>query len=1383
MTINKPIEIENSSGPTPTLTKKGEEPSKLSGPFDKMAFVEITPEIINNLYTKYFNNLSYIMYFKRETGELFYIEINHPDILTASYITHEFLTSSNNNIYDIIAPGSGWTINTEFQLDSNNNYVTDDDQVVFIHNTTNPIPSCKIPSTKPVENTYEGQMVITMNPGYDPTNLFSGKIYSLYDTLTYTTTLENGLDQHTINYKFIDDGLSGLGFGMGADSTPETENLISIDTWGNVPLTRLSFGFQRFYNLRSMPSNPQDIPIILENGGTMHYLTINMGALVPIEEKDYSNMQYWDINNSVSLNGLFYTINIENCTTKQYTKADGSTYTAWDTSNTRIFNRCFKKTNATESDLSRIDLNWDTSKGFMFYQTFQGTINATDIIGNLDYSNAINFYQMLDASRDFSQNPENFTKFVIDLANNTTVPTIKPEFAGSTNYYLGNIESFLIKSSELEVGLSNLLNKGFQASFDGIYTQDQVDLQTKTNEFTEGLPTSLAITSDNNMRLRMTVAKSLIIDDTTEDLDYITLWSWQTDNVNPAVNLAGDNWELGKSPIRRTVSNDNLYITYDFDLNIDMDLYNSGYTTIGLFIREKNTPANTVRNLSGDLFFDLSQFNQIDNKYYIDGIVKNILNKKLFKVVNLDYSTDISALADYNVSDKYTLILNDIGGFKTNMWYGQHSVKLNLDPTKYTYITGRGDTGTKIQKESLVAKPKYLYIPSSNDIQYIVPSGVIPTKIKLTFEYIDGNMFLFNTNRNPYFYINLASRINSSGLNEVEFINDNDAGTLNIYANGNFIMNTTNFIGDILLNIWGGQINLFTYEIYDSSSTTSPIFKFDAEDYDKGTPATEIPGLRGYDNDPNNLNGSSILGGDLIEELYTFGTEVDSFIINGIERIIISSNAINKSGFNIFVSQINEKGYKLPLTIRDYNENDYNFGLLPDQVGNEISTLFNPKFRRGNSLIDSTDLLTSYTTEELTKIEIVSPLDTNGDDNDEDEYDNEQLGGFPLDSSVAGKIVLIQRGGYDYNTKVQNAQAGGAKGVIIYNSNVETTNILGPSVDPSIGFQGPIIFIDNFTGHFILDTLRRNKVYGSFTIEDGLATDLKVSYDKSILVGGEEVALTLLDNTLPSTINILDSTEIIDIKQTFSTSEVTNYFYNSTRFAENIETTVAEFNGLRVIGIFANNQYTYKCIRISDGKSFGETVIDGSGFPYMLSDRVTGEDGTQYDINIHGIGSTLFSIDDLSVVIPCLTETCNVLTPNGYVNVSGLKENDMVITSDDRQVPIFRIFKSVSTKLPRVIRAGQYGNVPLIDTHLSDCHAYKVNNKWKLPKEENLQIEWHEDQVTYYHIELPDYYNDHLVVNGLTTESWDGFLPNDIRPHMWEKAGKNKTSVVLKVKN
>lgn len=175
-------------------------------------------------------------------------------------------------------------------------------------------------------------------------------------------------------------------------------------------------------------------------------------------------------------------------------------------------------------------------------------------------------------------------------------------------------------------------------------------------------------------------------------------------------------------------------------------------------------------------------------------------------------------------------------------------------------------------------------------------------------------------------------------------------------------------------------------------------------------------------------------------------------------------------------------------------------------------------------------------------------------------------------------------------------------------------------------------------------------------------------------------------------------------------------------------------------------------------------------------------DGDYNDDNFNLINE----FNNVGSVVPCLTETCNILTPNGYQNVSSLKVGDMVTTSDNRNVAIEKIFHSTVSSFkvtPRLIKAHQYGkNIPTIDTHLSDLHAYQINGIWKLPKNENLPKEWISNTVTYYHVKLPNYTEDFLVVNGLITEGWDGLNPKETRPYKWVKRGKGLVLKKLKKK-
>lgn len=166
--------------------------------------------------------------------------------------------------------------------------------------------------------------------------------------------------------------------------------------------------------------------------------------------------------------------------------------------------------------------------------------------------------------------------------------------------------------------------------------------------------------------------------------------------------------------------------------------------------------------------------------------------------------------------------------------------------------------------------------------------------------------------------------------------------------------------------------------------------------------------------------------------------------------------------------------------------------------------------------------------------------------------------------------------------------------------------------------------------------------------------------------------------------------------------------------------------------------------------------------------------------NLRFIGSG--SIGDIiisPIEIPCFTNTCYILTPTGYKNITEIKIGDIVTTIDKRNITIKRKFVSKTKKnleKPYLIKAHSYGNnKPFIDTYISAKHRYKINNIWTTPEEENLTQKWKFDILKYYHLQTDDYENDILVVNGLPMETWNGKLPTDIKP----KNNKNKIKLLL----
>ena len=148
----------------------------------------------------------------------------------------------------------------------------------------------------------------------------------------------------------------------------------------------------------------------------------------------------------------------------------------------------------------------------------------------------------------------------------------------------------------------------------------------------------------------------------------------------------------------------------------------------------------------------------------------------------------------------------------------------------------------------------------------------------------------------------------------------------------------------------------------------------------------------------------------------------------------------------------------------------------------------------------------------------------------------------------------------------------------------------------------------------------------------------------------------------------------------------------------------------------------------------------------------------------------------------CLTDTCDVLTPNGYVNVKDLSIGDLVTTPEDKNVKITKVMKptthvSMGKAYPHFIPKNSLGeNKPAKDTFISKNHAYKSGDEW-LCGQFNIEhnaINWDQDFVTYYNIMTEDYPKHTLVVNGVEMESWGGYEHNKPETHVNIKLRREK---------
>ena len=151
-----------------------------------------------------------------------------------------------------------------------------------------------------------------------------------------------------------------------------------------------------------------------------------------------------------------------------------------------------------------------------------------------------------------------------------------------------------------------------------------------------------------------------------------------------------------------------------------------------------------------------------------------------------------------------------------------------------------------------------------------------------------------------------------------------------------------------------------------------------------------------------------------------------------------------------------------------------------------------------------------------------------------------------------------------------------------------------------------------------------------------------------------------------------------------------------------------------------------------------------------------------FSVNNAGLSAFL-----LSLSVPCFTVGSLILTPDGYKNVEDFKDGDDVLTSDGKVVPVnvytTTLVTTVETAPYRILANTFEEGVPKNDLCLSPYHAIKIGkDMWQVPvraaeiyKSKISQYDVGKE-ITYYHLETPNYMSDHLICDGTVVESYAG---------------------------
>jgi len=161
--------------------------------------------------------------------------------------------------------------------------------------------------------------------------------------------------------------------------------------------------------------------------------------------------------------------------------------------------------------------------------------------------------------------------------------------------------------------------------------------------------------------------------------------------------------------------------------------------------------------------------------------------------------------------------------------------------------------------------------------------------------------------------------------------------------------------------------------------------------------------------------------------------------------------------------------------------------------------------------------------------------------------------------------------------------------------------------------------------------------------------------------------------------------------------------------------------------------------------------------------------GTARNVLTDPTGSAWQIIGDKG--IPCFVTGTRILTPSGYAAVETLATGDKVVTAAGKIVNIrhhvFRVFCATTETAPYRIEAGAFGrDRPAKEVCLSGDHAVKDgSNNWHhcsslAAVNEHVKQYGLGENITYYHIECPNYYADDLLAEGIVVESYGGTNKN-----------------------
>ena len=730
--------------------------------------------------------------------------------------------------------------------------------------------------------------------------------------------------------------------------------------------------------------------------------------------------------------------------------------------------------------------------------------------------------------------------------------------------------------------------------------------------------------------------------------------------------------------------------------------------------------------------------------------------------ITLDLNNGLIYVDENNKIGQYKFIIS----YTINNLSNNYEIIVNVNPNVYykeNYIITYNDIGYSFEPYTSISGGLYM--------SYNLPNGLVLNYQNGIFNY-SNNLMVKEYLIKVFYYINDVSGITIFNLVVKPFFNYTTGLTIVYGQNGSSILPDTNPTGGIF-SLKNSYSNISINSVYGIITFNSNI----------NVGSYEIPIIYTY----NDVSSNYIYNLSITQKIIYAHFTVNDKIYDGTNSIIFNDNkligVINND--RVFINSYNGvfqttgPGYDVPILIYNLSLGGLdvsNYILQYDNLstGNIYIVKYNPDYYKmnfGKKGSSNLPIVSSLLTNPLF---ILSSISSNIKD-----ISNILTNNFDIDPyGIINWNDSLPLGIYNIIVKAYN-------NILNYNVNytlVITKNLyegeiyVNPPELPTTNIKSDVYQeeYNSITGNAYILSNKVDGLLGKF---------LMTAYDANNNINHDLGDLYpfkfKLENADPSAILFtyeLNDDGSINYSEPYQLIYVGNYFWTtSLRFLSDyyVQDTSVLTNELPMFNPPSDIYYVDSLLEVSIEALPNSLIfytLDGSD-PTINSLIYSGPIKLSSTVIIKAFASTPnYANSQISVgtyiinIVVCILSKTYIRTPMGDQYIDNLRDGDLIITSDNRIVPIIKIIKyyiedSNEYSYPVCIPKDYFGiDMPNNNTYLSQNHAINLlNNKWIYGRDHLKYFTLYKTKPLYFHVLLPNYYTDDLIANNIIVESWSGF--------------------------